>query len=115
MLSLARQFHPLGVVGLDLCGDPSVTSIAHLGPVFAEARRTLPELGITLHFAEAETSSTDEELMMLLAWRPDRLGHVIHVSERVREAIIARGGVGLELCLSCNVHAGMVCGGFESQ
>lgn len=52
---------------------------------------------------------------MLLAWKPDRIGHVIHVNERVRQAIVARGGMGLELCLSCNVHAGMISGGFESH
>jgi adenosine deaminase len=112
---LAAEFASLGVVGLDLCGDPTAGGIESLAPAFAEARRVAAGLKLTLHFAEAECSGTDEELEMLLAWRPDRIGHVIHLSESVKKAVIKRGGMGLELCLSCNVHAGMICGGFESQ
>lgn len=114
-LALCRQFSGSGVVGIDLCGDPARGPIDIFGPVFEEAKRTLPELGITLHFAEAEASGTEEELLALLSWRPDRIGHVIHLNERVKEEVKRRGGMGLELCLSCNVHAGMICGGFESQ
>jgi len=114
--SLAERFASQGVVGLDLCGDPTVTDIAHLAPAFDVARRRRSGLGLTLHFAETEGSGTEEELRMLLGWEPDRLGHVIYVPGPVKEAIVKRGGaVGLELCLSCNVHAGMICGGFESQ
>lgn len=121
MLALARTFRGRGVVGLDLCGDPAAP-VGALAPVFEEARRTSaagpgpgPGLGLTVHFAEAESSASDGELDLLLGWRPDRLGHVIHVGERVRREIVRRGGIGLELCLSCNVHAGMVRGGFEGQ
>ena len=52
---------------------------------------------------------------MLLDWKPDRIGHVIHVSDRVRTEIVAHGKMGLELCLSCNVHAAMITGGFEAH
>lgn len=116
------------VVGLDLCGDPTHTAIAALAPAFTAARARLPHLGLTLHFAEAETSGSDAELLMLLReWKPDRIGHVIHLSEVVKREVAAyrsqrhvgRGklglGLGLELCLSCNVHAGMIQGGFESH
>ncbi|KAK3399141.1 hypothetical protein B0T20DRAFT_192185 [Sordaria brevicollis] len=115
VLTLCRQFYGKGVVGLDLCGDPEKGPIDKFGPVFEEAKRTLPELGITLHFAEAEASGTEEELLTLLSWKPDRIGHVIHLSDKIREEIKRRGVMGLELCLSCNVHAGMICGGFESH
>lgn len=116
VLALCRQFSGQGgVVGIDLCGDPAKGPIDIFTPVFEEARRTIPGLGITLHFAEAEASGTEEELLTLLSWKPDRIGHVIHLNERIREKVKRRGGMGLELCLSCNVHAGMVCGGFESQ
>lgn len=101
-------------MGIDLCGDPATPLDPALSPVFEEARR-VPGLGMTLHFAEAECSASDAELDVLLAWRPDRIGHVICVGERVKREILKKGGMGLELCLSCNVHAGMVCGGFESQ
>ncbi|KUI64612.1 Adenosine deaminase-like protein [Cytospora mali] len=116
VVRLARAFKGQGVVGVDLCGDPARGGIEALQPAFEEARR-VPGLGLTLHFAEAEASGSDEELLMLLrAWRPDRIGHVIHVSERVKKEIVSYpGGLGLELCLSCNVHAGMISGGFEAH
>ncbi|GAB1320323.1 hypothetical protein MFIFM68171_10533 [Madurella fahalii] len=115
VLYLAKHFLGNGVVGIDLCGDPASTDgIAALSPVFEEARR-VPGLGMTLHFAEARCSGSDEELDMLLSWHPDRLGHVICVSDQVKKRILERGGMGLELCLSCNVHAGMVVGGFEGH
>lgn len=116
------------VVGLDLCGDPTHTAIAGLAPAFTAARARLPHLGLTLHFAEAEASGSDAELLMLLReWKPDRIGHVIHLGEVVKREVAAYRsqrrvggerpglGLGLELCLSCNVHAGMIQGGFESH
>ncbi|KAL2181458.1 uncharacterized protein P884DRAFT_265915 [Thermothelomyces heterothallicus CBS 202.75] len=114
VLALAKQFLGRGVVGLDLCGDPAAPLDPALPAVLDEARR-VPGLGLTLHFAEAPCSAGGAELDALLACRPDRLGHVICVSERVRREILSRPGIGLELCLSCNVHAGMICGGFEAH
>lgn len=113
-------------MGVDLCGDPSRGGIEVLRPAFEEAQVLEEEagaeeagdgFGITLHFGEAEASGTDEELLMMLReWRPKRIGHVIHVSERVKNEIRGYpGGLGLELCLSCNVHADMVKGGFEGH
>lgn len=117
VVDLAAQFRDQGVVGIDLCGDPSRSGIEILQPAFEQVRRTCPDLGITLHFAEAEASGTDVELLMLLReWKPQRIGHVIHTSERVKEEIKKYpNGLGLELCLSCNVHADMVKGGFEGH
>lgn len=117
VMDLAAQFKDRGVVGIDLCGDPSRTGIESLQPAFEKVRQNCPDLGVTLHFAEAEASGTDEELLMLLReWKPQRIGHVIHTSERVKEEIRKYPGrLGLELCLSCNVHADMIQGGFEGH
>lgn len=115
VVALAREFRERGVVGIDLCGDPKKGGIASLAPAFRLARRELPDLGLTLHFAEAEQSGTDEELNMLLDWQPDRIGHVIHVGDEIKDRIIRTRGLGLELCLSCNVHANMITGGFEAH
>lgn len=105
----------VGVVGLDLCGDPTARpagAVDLFTPLFEPASRR--GLGLTVHFAEAEASASPEELRTLLAWRPDRLGHVIWEDDESRREI-ARRGLCLELCLSCNVKAGMIRGGFESH
>lgn len=104
-----------GVVGLDLCGDPTARpggEVALFTPLFAQA--TDHGLGVTVHFAEAEASGSSAELDVLLGWNPARLGHVIWEDEEARREI-ARRGLCLELCLSCNVRAGMVRGGFEGH
>ena len=116
VVDLARRLRPLGVVGVDLCGDPLRGGVDALQPAFESARR-VPGLGVTLHFGEAEASGSDSELLMMLRrWRPHRIGHVIHLSDAVKREVAAYpGGLGLELCLSCNVRAGMVSGGFEGH
>ncbi|KAL7935710.1 hypothetical protein V8C35DRAFT_260629 [Trichoderma chlorosporum] len=105
------------VVGLDLCGDPAARpagEIALFTPLFARARAE--GLGVTVHFAEAEASASPAELRTLLGWRPHRLGHVICEDEDTkREIAFRKDELCLELCLSCNVHAGMVRGGFEGH
>lgn len=118
VVSIAQRLQPRGVVGVDLCGDPLRGGVEALQPAFeAVHARDAPELGVTLHFAEAEASGSDEELLMMLReWRPRRLGHVIHLSDKVKREVAAYpGGLGLELCLSCNVQAGMVSGGFQGH
>ncbi|KAK7537834.1 hypothetical protein IWX47DRAFT_888156 [Phyllosticta citricarpa] len=109
VVSLALKFSSKGVVGVDLCGDPAKGDIRIFSGAFARAKAS--GLKITLHFAEAPMSSSDEELWTLLSWQPDRIGHVIHVSEDVKKEIV-REKIGVELCLSCNVHAKMVTGSF---
>ncbi|OLN82703.1 Adenosine deaminase-like protein [Colletotrichum chlorophyti] len=117
---LAADFRDQGVVGIDLCGDPSARvhgvpggeDVSIFRGAFAEAKSL--GLGITVHFGEAESSGHPDELAEILSWQPQRLGHVIHLGENVKREIVARG-IGLELCLSCNVHAGMVSGGFQGH
>ncbi|KAF9776298.1 hypothetical protein IL306_005525 [Fusarium sp. DS 682] len=114
-LELALKYRSQGVVGLDLCGDPTARPAGQISiftPVFKEAKKK--GLGITVHFAEAEASGSKEELDTLLSWEPGRLGHVIWEDEETKKGI-AKRKLCLELCLSCNVRAGMVSGGFEGH
>ncbi|KAH8129115.1 hypothetical protein ACSS6W_008494 [Trichoderma asperelloides] len=112
---LARK-HAM-IVGLDLCGDPSARPAGEISlftPVFQKARAA--GLGLTLHFAEIQASASKAELETLLSWGPRRLGHVIWEDAETKKEIARRKDeLCLELCLSCNVHAGMVEGGFESH
>jgi adenosine deaminase len=109
VIDLAKRYHCRGVVGVDLCGDPMKGPVTTFAPAFQEAKSA--GLKITLHFAEAIASSTDEELWELLSWGPERIGHVIHVNDTLKAEIMDRR-IGVELCLSCNVHAKMITGSF---
>ncbi|KAM3415058.1 hypothetical protein BST61_g10193 [Cercospora zeina] len=100
VVELAVKLKNRGVVGVDLCGNPSVGPIGHLAPAFEEAKRR--GLKVTLHFAEVPASSTEDEMEMLLSWGPDRIGHVIYTTQSIEEKIRQRG-IGLELCLSSSL------------
>ena len=94
------------IVGIDLSGDPhKPIDLAFLRPAFRLAKES--NLGLALHFAEIPESSTTEELGELLSWQPDRLGHVIHVSQPLQDEIVQMG-ISVELCLTCNVLAEML-------
>ncbi|ORY03229.1 hypothetical protein BCR34DRAFT_573637 [Clohesyomyces aquaticus] len=112
VVDLAIKYQSDGVVGVDLCGDPARGDVGNFTNAFSRAKAA--GLKITLHFAETKTSATDQELHTLLSWQPDRLGHVIHVKEKFQD-IIKSQHVGLELCLSCNVHAKMITGSYPDH
>ncbi|KAI1451900.1 Metallo-dependent hydrolase [Annulohypoxylon moriforme] len=113
VVALAKLFRSRGVVAVDLCGDPTKGDVSLFTPVIREAQAA--GLKVTIHFAEAEASASEAELNTIMSWMPDRLGHVIHVPETVKRQIAEREGIGLELCLSCNVHAKMIVGSFEAH
>lgn len=107
-LAIKLQRVGLPVVGVDLCGDPHpAIDIIKFSRAFNRAKQS--RLGITLHFAEIPSSSSRVELEELLSWKPDRLGHVIHVPLDLRRRILDNN-IGVELCLTCNVLAGMLPG-----
>lgn len=108
VVELAIRYRSRGVIGVDLCGDPSKGDVAIFEEAFHKAK--LHGLRITLHFAEIPASSSLLELNTLLSFKPDRLGHVIHVSNEIRNQIMAMK-LGLELCVSCNVQAKLIEGG----
>ncbi|KAI1094328.1 Metallo-dependent hydrolase [Rostrohypoxylon terebratum] len=113
VVALANLFRDRGVVAIDLCGDPTKGDVSLFTPAIEEAKAA--GLMLTIHFAEAEASASEAELKTIMSWMPDRLGHVIHVPETVKRQIVERRGIGLELCLSCNVHAKMIVGSFEAH
>jgi adenosine deaminase len=112
VIDLAIKYQSAGVVGVDLCADPAKGDVRIFADSFARAKAA--GFKITLHFAESEASSSDLELETLLSWKPGRLGHVIHVKEQYRR-IIEQQNIGVELCLSCNVHAKMITGTYSDH
>jgi adenosine deaminase len=111
IVDLAIAHKPI-TVGVDIAGNPTKGDVARFGPALARAKAN--GLGVTVHFAEVESVAAEGELETILGFGPQRLGHVIHVPEGLKKEI-ARRGLGLELCISCNVHAGMFEGGFAAH
>ena len=109
IINLAIENKPRGVVGVDICGNPARGNVGIHKDSFSKAK--LNGLGITLHFAETAASSSQNELATLLSFQPDRISHVIHVPDDIKQEILRRK-LGLELCISCNVHAKMINGGY---
>lgn len=105
---------PLTIVGIDLCGNPTKGTVSTYRSAFKKAKSF--GLGVTLHFAEiiCSNENSSDELETLLSFQPDRLGHVIHVPDSIKQKIAERR-IALELCMSCNVHAKMFQGGFEDH
>lgn len=112
VVDLAVKYKARGVVAVDLCGDPLKGDVSLFRAAFAKAKHH--GLKLTLHFAEVPSSSVEEELMTLLSYEPERIAHVIHVPEPIKKEIAARK-LGLELCLSCNVHAKLIVGSFSDH
>ena len=108
VVDLAIKYQSRGIVGIDLCGDPSKGDVSTFEEAFCRAQQH--GLKSTLHFAEIPASSSSMELKTLLSFKPDRLGHVIHVPDTIRDQILAMK-LGLELCVSCNVQAKLIEGG----
>ncbi|KAL4986390.1 hypothetical protein BDW68DRAFT_128732 [Aspergillus falconensis] len=109
IVDLAIANRERGVIGIDVCGNPTKGDISLCRDAFAKAKKH--GLGLTVHFAEVHSVDLREELQTMLSFNPDRLGHVIHVPDDIKQEI-ARRRLGLELCMSCNVHAKMFDGGF---
>jgi adenosine deaminase len=112
VVDLAIKYRDRGVVAVELGGDPMKGDVSIFRDAFAKAKSH--GLRLTLHFAETISSASRQELETLLSYKPDRLGHVIHVPEDLRDEI-AQHKLGLELCLSCNVHAKLISGGFPDH
>ncbi|KAM5483191.1 putative adenosine deaminase [Microsporum canis] len=112
VVDLAIQFKHRGVVGVELGGNPSKGDVSIFKAAFSKAKQN--GLGVTLHFAEVEFSSSPRELTTLLSFQPDRLGHVINVPDDIKDEIVRRK-LGLELCLSCNVHAKLITGSYPDH
>ena len=111
-VNLAIKYKASGVVGIDLCGNPMKGDVSIYRAAFAKAKAH--GLKITLHFAEVPASSWETELRTLLSYEPERLGHVINVPESIKKEIM-KSKLGLELCLTCNVNAKLIRGGFADH
>lgn len=98
------ETHPFGwrIAGIDLGGDPSLGQWEDWRPAMDAARAG--GLKIALHCAELWH---EEESLSMVAWRPDRLGHMVCMGEILRGKLL-ESRIPVEICLSSNVKTGSV-------
>lgn len=85
------------IVGIDLSGNPSRGHFASFVPALLRARAA--GLPTSVHCAEVED---DGEMSEVLAFRPDRLGHALLLSEEHVAALHANP-IPIELCPTSNL------------
>jgi len=87
------------VVGVDLCGDPQAGNMDDFEKHFRAAKEA--DLGITLHIAEIQESPASE-ILKLLSYEPDRLGHATFLDEASKNLVRSKKTC-IEICLSSNL------------
>jgi len=87
------------VVGIDLCGDPTMGDMDALSRHIKEAKSA--GLGITLHIAETQRN-TPSETLKLLSYEPNRLGHATFLDEAAKSIVLERKTC-IEICLTSNL------------
>lgn len=99
-VALAAASRALGVVGVELSGNPasSPRTFADFAGAFEEARAA--GLGVSVHVGEVWNAA--DTRAVCLDFRPDRLGHAVLLEPEVRDAL-ARRPIPIEVCPTSNV------------
>lgn len=86
------------VVGLDVSGDPSKGNLSPLYTLLDKARAC--GLGVTMHAGEV---MNEEEVRRVLAWKPDRLGHMCVLPQGMLQELASTDSpIPIELCPTSN-------------
>eukprot|EP01018_Ginkgo_biloba_P003531 Gb_00816 [translate_table: standard] len=97
-VQLALEMRNSGVVGIDLSGNPVVGEWQTFLPALTWARKQ--GLPITLHCGEVPNR---QEIQAMLAFHPERLGHVCCLEEAEWNTLMA-SAIPVEVCLTSNVR-----------
>ncbi|KAJ1979016.1 hypothetical protein H4R34_002989, partial [Dimargaris verticillata] len=98
-VDLAATFRLRGVVGVDLCGNPTAGSFAVFAPAFARAHQA--GLKVTVHMGEVPANVP--EGLDALALNPHRVGHATVLDAATRQALLGRQ-IPVEVCLTSNIQ-----------
>ncbi|EGG11848.1 uncharacterized protein MELLADRAFT_58895 [Melampsora larici-populina 98AG31] len=101
IIDLAQKERGRGIVGIDVCGDPSKSGrYRGLLPALRKAKEEY-NLKITVHFSEIESQGPylDHQLRDL---KPDRLGHATFLTASAQNHVI-ENQLPIEVCITSNL------------
>eukprot|EP01025_Chloroclados_australasicus_P036523 TRINITY_DN3724_c2_g1_i1.p1 TRINITY_DN3724_c2_g1~~TRINITY_DN3724_c2_g1_i1.p1 ORF type:complete len:345 (-),score=29.42 TRINITY_DN3724_c2_g1_i1:819-1853(-) len=101
-VELAQKYKQQGIVGIDLCGNPTMGNWETWLPALQLAKNY--GLRITLHAGEVWNK---DETMKILRFCPDRIAHMVCTDEEIDELLLEKA-IPVELCLSSNVISNSV-------
>ncbi|CAM9185579.1 unnamed protein product, partial [Pylaiella littoralis] len=88
----------LFVLGVDFSGNPTKDHSKLSGPAFELARSS--GLKVTVHCGEV---SDDADVLSVIAFRPERVGHAVVLGEEVRQALLSSPQIPIEVCPTSNL------------
>ncbi|CAN0351067.1 unnamed protein product, partial [Pylaiella littoralis] len=89
----------LFVLGVDFSGNPTKGSFEAFRPAFELARSS--GLKVTVHCGEV---SDDADVLSVIAFRPERVGHAVVLGEEVRQALLSLSPqIPIEVCPTSNL------------
>lgn len=102
-VDLALKYKEKGVIGIDISGYSGEGDIRKILPVlsFAKAKG----LGLLIHMGESPLET--DQMVILQAITPDRIGHGVHLSEDAKQVILERK-IPVEVCLSSSLCVQMI-------
>ncbi|WCJ20249.1 adenosine/AMP deaminase family protein [Euphorbia peplus] len=101
-VKLALELRDLGVVGIDLSGNPVIGEWKTFFPALKFAREQ--GLYITLHCGEVPNH---EEIQMMLDFLPQRIGHACCLSEEAFRKLKS-SKIPVEICLTSNIRTNTI-------
>ena len=102
-VNLGLKYRNEGVVGIDLSGDATVGQVESIIPELLRAKNA--GLAIVVHLGESKQEK--DQLLLLEALHPQRIGHGVHLTQEAKEWIL-KHKTPIEICLTSSVITKMI-------
>lgn len=102
-VDLALKYRERGVIGIDVSGYSEEGDIREILPVLSFAKSK--GLGLLIHMGESPFET--DQMVILEALNPDRIGHGVHLSEDAKQVILEKK-IPVEVCLSSSLCVQMI-------
>lgn len=102
-VDLALKYQDQGVIGIDLSGDSTLGQIEAILPQLLRAK----EKGLIFLVHMGESPKEKDQMLLIKALEPKRIGHGVHLGAEAREWIL-ENRIPVEVCLTSSVLVQMI-------